>query len=69
VIEFYAFASKNPLLTFFLAYILGKLVFKLFRQTMRSATIMKHGYPPIWCDADGDFQKPEKPVDTGKDNE
>lgn len=60
--EFYRFASDSPILTFFLVYILGKLAFRVFRQTMRSLTIMMHGYPPMWCDADGDFPKPEKPA-------
>lgn len=43
-------------------------ILKVYRQTLRSMTIMRHGYPPIWCDADGDFKAEQKPADAGKES-
>lgn len=62
--EFYAFASNNPMLTFLLCWLVARYTFKFYRQAWRSLTIMLHGYPPMWCDADGDFPKPEKKTDS-----
>lgn len=61
--EFYAFASDNPSLTFFLAYVIGELAYKFFRAGTKSITIWLHGYPPMWCDVDGDFPKTKKGSD------
>lgn len=49
------------------AWLTVRYAFKFFRQVMRSVTVTLRGYPPFWCDADGDFRKPEKPADAGKD--
>lgn len=38
----------------------GKLIFLLVNRTFRHWTIRKHGYPPVHCDADGDFPEKEK---------
>lgn len=66
--EFYRFASDSPILTFFLAYLVLKYGFKLIRQSLRSLTIMLHGYPPMWCNVDGDYPPREKPT-AGKDGQ
>ncbi len=62
--EFYAFAGAHPLLTAFLAYVIGEIAYKVFRFGTKSVTIWIHGYPPMWCDVDGDFPKPEKKTDS-----
>ena len=33
---------------------------KLLNRTFRHWNIRKHGYPPVHCDADGDFKKTEE---------
>ena len=30
-------------------------IFRSFNRTLRHRSIMKHGYPPEHCNADGDF--------------
>ena len=30
-------------------------IFKVYNRTLRQRNIMKHGYPPAHCDADGNF--------------
>lgn len=67
MIEFYAFASAHPFWAFMFAWLTVRYAFKFFRQVMRSVTVTLRGYPPPWCDSDGDFPKPEKPADAGKD--
>ena len=73
--ELYQFASGSPALTIILAFVLVlglevvlSFILKVYRQTLRSMTIMRHGYPPIWCDADGDFKAQQKPADAGKES-
>lgn len=39
-------------------YMIGKFHFNVYNRTLRHRSIMKHGYPPEHCDADGEF--PEK---------
>lgn len=63
--EFYAFASANGWLTFFLFWIVGWVItvivsqpFRIFNRWMRSRNIAARGWPPEHLDADGDF-KPE----------
>lgn len=51
----YEFMSDSPILTFFLVYIVALLIFKLVNRVLRCINIIKHGYPPEHCDADGDF--------------
>jgi len=52
--------SESPVLTFFLAVILGctayDVLFKLPNRLFRHLNIRKHGWPPDHCDADGDFK-------------
>lgn len=51
------FMSDHPFLTFLLALIISEFVFKCWNRFWRHWNIRKHGYPPQWCDADGDFRK------------
>ncbi len=47
-------------LGFFLLLILPlELLFKAYNRRLRHRNILKHGYPPSHCDADGDFLKKE----------
>jgi len=48
--------------TFILVSLLFITLFKFYNRYLRHRNILKHGYPPPHCDADGDF--PEE-----KDNE
>ena len=38
----------------------GIFIFNVYNRAMRHRNIMKHGYPPANCDADGDFLKKEE---------
>lgn len=55
------FMSDSPMLTFFLALIVSeaivRIVITLPNRILRHFNIRKHGYPPIHCDADGDFKQ------------
>ena len=54
------FMSDSPWLAFFLALIIGEVIVRVFvnlpNRIMRHWNIHKHGYPPVHCDADGDFR-------------
>jgi len=46
-----------------ISFVLGlpiKLITFVINRPLRHWTIRKHGYPPMWCDADGDFKKKNK---------
>jgi len=36
-----------------------RIVFLLYNRHLRHQNILKHGYPPAHCDADGDFKQSE----------
>lgn len=59
--DIFKFMSESPILTFFLALILGEVVVRILlgisNRILRHWNIRKHGYPPPYCDADGDFKK------------
>jgi hypothetical protein len=59
----FKFMSDSPWLTFFLVLIVGEVVVRVVvnlpNRILRHWNIRKHGYPPVHCDADGDF-RPEK---------
>lgn len=38
----------------------GNLIMFIWNRFWRHFNIRKHGYPPIHCDADGDFKKEKK---------
>lgn len=56
----YQFMSDSPYLAFFLALIFGnamvQICVNLPNRVLRHWNIRKHGYPPVHCDADGDFK-------------
>lgn len=56
----YEFMNSNPILTFFMAcmiyYTIRTLLFVLPNRICRHKNILRHGYPPPHCDADGDFK-------------
>ena len=35
-------------------------IFRVYNRALRHRNIMKYGYPPSHCDADGDFPEKEK---------
>ncbi len=53
--SFWHFAGFAILLTG-----LGNFLLRIWNRFFRHWNIRKHGYPPKWCDADGDFKKTEK---------
>jgi len=59
--DFFAFAGSSPWLTFFLFLICGEVVIRICvnlpDRMLRHWNIHKHGYPPMHCDADGDFKE------------
>lgn len=38
---------------------IGTFIFRVYNRALRHRNIMKHGYPPEHCDADGDFPEVE----------
>jgi len=34
---------------------IGTFIFRVYNRALRHRNIMKHGYPPKHCNADGDF--------------
>lgn len=65
----YEFMSESPYLSFSLAiflYGVFRVVFFILpNRILRHMNIRKHGYPPIHCDADGDF----RPIDKKEDDD
>lgn len=57
----FEFMTESPVLTFFLAWIIGDAVVCVFSRIIRHLNIRKHGYPPPHCDADGDLLKDDEP--------
>jgi len=59
----YDFMSESPWLTLFLALIALSAVNAILRfyinRPLRHMSIIKHGWPPDHCDADGDFKEEE----------
>ena len=44
-------------------------LYGLYERPMRHHVMMKHGYPPEHCDADGNFPAEDDDEETTKDNE
>jgi len=53
------FMSGSPWLTFCLIFIFLCSIDELYKKTIRGLNIRKHGWPPLNCDADGDFRGEE----------
>lgn len=55
------FMGSHPWLTFFLALIVLAIIQSMLamciNRPLRHMNIRKHGWPPIHCDADGDFKE------------
>ena len=66
--EILFFASNNPYLAFFLLYILGEVTIKLsyylldflINRPMNAINIQKHGWPPEYCDVNGNFKEEDE---------
>lgn len=56
----YEFMSDSPWLTFFLAWFLTELVFKITNRILRTIKVCVKGWPPSHIDADGDWKPVEK---------
>lgn len=54
------FMSEHPYLTFFLSFMTVSLLFKCWNRLMRHLNIKARGWPPVHCDADGDFKEDEE---------
>ena len=54
--ELYQFMSDNPILTFFIVYMLTTTIFRICNRLIRSRNIKNKGWPPEYLDADGDFK-------------
>lgn len=52
--------NDSPWISFFLALMFSETVVRICcnlpNRIMRHWNIHKHGYPPVHCDADGDFK-------------
>ena len=53
----FEFASGSPWLFFFLCWITLQASSTIINRILRHWNIRKHGYPPVHCDADGDFKE------------
>lgn len=57
----FEFMNESPMVSFLLALIVGEVVTRIActlpNRILRHWNIHKHGYPPPYCDADGDFQQ------------
>jgi len=53
--------SDSPWLTFFLILVIGEIIIRIVvglpRLILRHLNILNHGWPPVHCDADGDFKE------------
>ena len=57
------FMSDSPYLTFFLSclavHLINLALIYCINRPLRHRNIKLHGWPPVHCDADGDFKKDE----------
>jgi len=53
----YEFMSSSPYLSFFIAFVIAHTLFLVINRLFRCINIFKNGYPPLHCDADGDFKQ------------
>ena len=50
------FANSSPWLTFFMVFFALYFPFDTLQRYLRHLDIKEHGWPPVHCDADGDFR-------------
>ena len=58
MVEFLKFVFSNFWMWLGFVIIVGMVlnfIFKVYNRGLRHRNIMKHGYPPEHCDADGDY--------------
>ena len=53
----FEFMSDSPVLSFFIICVICQTIYGIIHKIIRYFTIRKHGYPPEYCDGDGDFKK------------
>lgn len=57
----YEFMSNNPILTFFICFLITEMIVRIAyglpNRILRHWNIRKHGLPPQHCNADGDFEQ------------
>jgi len=61
----FEYMAENPFMTFVLAIVISgfisgfisSVLVSLPNRILRHWNIRKHGYPPVHCDADGDFKE------------
>ena len=56
----FEFMVQSPILSFLLAYLILVVMENTFSRLFRAINIFRHGYPPSYCDADGDLKKDKK---------
>lgn len=61
-----AWMGLHQILTFLLAYMLIKGVVIIVALPFRAMNIRKHGWPPEYLDADGDYKKPKAEPKAGE---
>lgn len=54
------FMGAHPVLTVILWYLFLVAITDILKNLGRALTVIRHGYPPIHCDVDGDFRKVAK---------
>ena len=61
------FADSHPFLSFFVICIICitisevvSIPFKIVNRIIRGMNIRKNGWPPVHCDADGDFKTDDR---------
>lgn len=52
----YAFMADHQILSFLIVFIICSTIGKISCRLMRMQVMSKHGYPPEYCDADGDMR-------------
>lgn len=64
--DFFTYIFGNFWMWLGFVIIVGQIlsfIFKVYNRGLRHRNIMKHGYPPANCDADGDFPQIKKEDD------
>lgn len=47
----------------------ARFILDIVHKNIRAKTIRQKGYPPMWCDGDGDFRKMKKYFADDKDKD
>jgi len=63
MVEFLKFVFSNFWMWLGFVIIVGQLltfIFRVYNRALRHRSLMKYGYPPENCDADGDYRQIKK---------